>query len=281
MTTPDQQLTDLTAKNKKIARVFPTKTNMSPTDPDAYFGLPMMFMPTYDEIHISVAFTWDIPRAKYLASNWRKYGKVIIGGPAIDGESEQPFKAGMYLKPGVTITSRGCPNKCSFCMVGQGLIEFEQFPEGNILQDNNVLACSKQHIRKVFAMLTKQKQIEFKGGLEKYRITSEIAEQLRGLRIKSLWLACDQPEGIKPLKKAVTILQQAGFKQDHIYCYVLIGKNMQEEEQRLREIWNIGCKPFAQLYRDTQDSIKYSKEWKQFVRKWSRPAISRAIMKGK
>jgi hypothetical protein len=127
-------------------------------------------------------------------------------------------------------------------------------------------------------MLKKQRAIEFKGGLEKYRITEKIAEDLRGLKIKTLWLACDQPGGIKALRKAVKILHRAGFTQNHIYCFVLIGDDLIENESRLREVYKIGAMPFAQLFRNKDNSISYSKEFKQFARKWSRPAIIKTVM---
>jgi len=263
----------------RIARVFPSKTNMCPTDSDAYFGEPFFpkFMPEYDEIHISCQFIWDIKRAKYLKEAWGIYfKKVKLGGVAIDGESNLPFQKGMYLKKGITITSRGCPNNCNFCMVGRGLIEFDEFPEGNIIQDNNILACSDHHWQLVMTMLKKQKAIKFKGGLEKSRITPKIAENLRGLKTTELWLSCDQPNAIKPLQKAVKILKKVGFTQNHLHCYVLIGKDINEEELRLREVWNMGCMPFAQLYRDKDDSIKYSWAFKRFARAWSKPAIIRS-----
>ena len=264
----------------KIARVFPIKTSMSPADPDAYFGLPNLFIPKYDEIHISVVFTWMIAKAKWLKKQWEYIAPVKIGGPAIDGESENPMKSGMYLKKGITITSRGCPNSCIFCLVKKELIELDEFPEGNIIQDNNFLACTNHHRKKVYSMLRNQKQIEFKGGLESRRITDKIAEELRSLSIKTLWLACDTPQAINPLRKAVNILKKAGFTKNHLYCYCIIGKNIQEEESRLREIYNLGCMPFAQLYRDPQNSIVYSEKWKHFQRLWSRPAIMWARMKG-
>lgn len=264
----------------RIARVFPTKTSFSPVDQDAYFGLPMLFMPKYDEIHISVTFTWDIPKAERLASEWGRYGKVKIGGVAIDGESQKPFKAGMYLRKGITITSRGCPFKCSFCMVNKGdLIEFDDFPEGNIVQDNNILATSDRHWRLVMNMLKKQKTVCFKGGIDKRLVTLKKADDLRMLSVKELWLACDQKEGIKSLKKAVDILNKVGFTRSHLYCYCLIGKNLQEEKERLMECLKIGVIPFAQLYRNKEDNIKYSYEWKQFQREWSRPAIVRSKLK--
>ena len=248
---------------------------MTPRDKDAYYNTPDLFTPKYKEVHISVTFTWDKDKADRLAFAWEKHGRVRIGGIAIDGESDQPFQAGMYLKHGVTITSRGCPNNCWFCLVRRGLIELSKFPEGNIVQDNNFLACSKKHRNRVYDMLRKQKQIEFKGGLDKRLVTPEIADELRSLKIKTLWLACDMPNDIKPLAKAVELLLNAGFKRSHLYCYVLIGKDIQEEESRMREVFKLGAMPFAQLYRDPQDNIKYSKEWKQFARKWSRPAIIR------
>ncbi len=256
----------------RIARVFPTKTKMCPTDPHAYFDVPGLFTPRYEEIHVSCSFKWDIPKAHRLADAWRGHGKVMIGGPAVDGESDQPFVSGMYLKKGITITSRGCPNRCSFCMVRKGLIEFDDFPEGNIIQDNNILACSDKHWRLVLSMLKKQRAIEFKGGLEKYRITPKIAEDLRGLRIKELWLACDQAEGIEPLRRAVRILKKVGFTSNHkLCCYVLIGDDPKENIRRLREVYRIGCMPFAQLLKPGE----YTKPWKRLQRRWSRPCAVR------
>lgn len=262
-----------------IARVFPTKTSMCPNDKDAYFGEPELFMPKYTEIHISCTFTWDRAKAKRLVSVWKPYGKVKLGGVAINGESDQPFKEGIYLRRGITITSRGCPNKCSFCIIRSRISEFDNFPEGNIVQDNNILACSTHHLRLVFLMLKNQRSIEFKGGLEPKRITPKIAEDLRGLSIRTLWLACDHPNAIKGTKRAIQILNKAGFTRSHIYCYVLIGKDRQEEENRLKEVLFNGAMPFAQLYRNKYDSVLYSHEWQQFQREWSRPAIIRSKLK--
>uniref|UniRef100_A0A6M3JZH5 Putative radical SAM superfamily protein n=1 Tax=viral metagenome TaxID=1070528 RepID=A0A6M3JZH5_9ZZZZ len=261
----------------KIARVFPTKTNMIPVDQDAYTTPPLLNTPFYDEVHISCQFTWDIQKAKDLAVQWRKFGKVVkLGGVALEGESDQPFIPGMYLRKGITITTRGCPNNCGFCMVRKGgMIEFDDFPEGNIIQDNNILACSDRHWRLVMSMLKKQKEIEFKGGLDKFRLTTSRAHDLGWLRIKTLWLACDQPGGIEPLRKAVNLLLRAGFTRSHLYCYVLIGDNARENIYRLKEVYRMGCMPFAQLFRNPEDSIKYPRSWKRFQRRWSRSAIVR------
>ena len=177
----------------KIARVFPTRTSMSPNDEDAYFGSPDLFTPdNYDEVHISVTFTWGLKKAAQLALDWQRYCKnVKVGGPAY-GDCGN-FVSGKYLKKGITITSRGCPKNCSYCFVPKREGKIKELPivEGNIIQDNNLLACSQSHIDKVFNMLKKQKQICFKGGLDISLIRDDDVEKLRGLNIKEIWLAFD------------------------------------------------------------------------------------------
>ncbi len=265
-----------------IARVFPVRTSYTPTDRDVYIGSPDMFVlkSYYDEIHISVTFTWDIERAEELRETWSDYGIVKVGGPAF-GDKGDAFSPGMYLRSGVTITSRGCPNKCSFCMVPkrEGDLRELDVKDGNIVQDNNILACSKKHLERVGYMLKKQKAIEFKGGLEASRVDSSSADWLRQFKVKTLWLACDHPNAVPSLRDACKKLGSVGFTRNNLYCYVLIGKDKEEEDARLRSVWDAGCMPFAQLYRNEDDSIEYSKEWKRFQREWSRPAIIRSKMR--
>jgi hypothetical protein len=150
---------------------------------------------------------------------------------------------------------------------------------GNILLDNNLTACSEKHLDKVFAMLKTQKQVSFNQGLEADLITYEFVERLRSLpSIKDIWLACDTPNRIKPLEKALAKLKKY-FNQSKLRCYVLIGKDMQEEENRLRRVYELGCLPFAMLYKSDKD-MNYSREWKQFQRTWARPAAYKSMMKG-
>lgn len=251
---------------------------MCPGDPDSYHGLPSMFMPDYDEIHISVTFTWDIKRGHFLKEQWRDYGKkILIGGPAF-GNQEDNFVPGKYLKKGIVITSRGCNNNCNFCMVPKKEDKLREIKinEGHIINDNNLLQCSKKHLRKVFDMLKKQKAIEFKGGLQADLITDKIVEELRGLRIKELWLACDTNSSLKNLRKAFQKLTKY-FNRKKLRCYVLIGKNWGEENYRLREVYKIGFLPFAQLYQP-ENRIKYSRVWRDFARRWSRPAIIKHLV---
>jgi len=90
----------------RIARVFTTRNSYTPTGEDCYWDLPDLFTPHYDEIHISVTFTWDIDKAVRWAKVWVSYGKILMGGPAVSKVIGE-FTPGMYVKQGVTFTSRG------------------------------------------------------------------------------------------------------------------------------------------------------------------------------
>lgn len=269
---------------KRIIRVFCRKTSYTPTDGMAFVGPPPgLFIPEHDEIHISCTFTWDKDLAEELAFQWEGVTNkpVKLGGPAYCSPAED-FTPGMYVREGITFTSRGCNNNCPWCGVRQMEGKLREIPitPGNIIQDNNFLQCSKAHKEKVFDMLKTQKGISFRGGLETNLIDDHFVEAVRGLRIAELWLACDTDTQLPAFRKACEKLVKAGFTQHQIKCYSLIGHNMEKEEARNREIFLAGAMPFSQLERDfTRDKTEYSAEWKAFERRWQRPAITVAHMR--
>lgn len=129
---------------------------------------PLLAMPEIDEVHISVTFTWDLQRAEQLAREWEIVGvPVKMGGPAFNRKGGE-FVPGMYVKKGMTITSRGCPNKCWFCAVPKregGKITELPIRDGWNLLDDNLLACSDEHVERVFRMLERQeRRAVFTGG---------------------------------------------------------------------------------------------------------------------
>lgn len=164
----------------KIARVFPRRTKATPTDELAFVGMPpliALYGQGIEEVHVSVTFTYDKPEAEYLADQWSMLGvPVKIGGPAY-GKPAGEFIPGMYLRQGFTITSRGCRNKCWFCYVPKrqgGLTELE-IKDGHILQDDNILGCSEEHIIKVFEMLGRQRERPVLSGGARGKVIKAVA----------------------------------------------------------------------------------------------------------
>jgi len=266
--------------NLNIARVFPRITNATPLDDYTFFEPPGMFLPPIDEVHVSVAFTYDIPKAELLARQWETIAPVKIGGPAMN-EPGGEFEPGMYLKPGYVITSRGCPNNCWFCSVpkreGKGIRELK-IKEGNNILDDNLLACSDHHIKGVFKMLEDQQygQPIFTGGLEAAILKDWHAERLFKLKPKSLFFAYDTPDDYEPLVKAGRKLLNAGFTtaSHTLRAYVLIGypkDTFEKAEARLRQTVAAGFFPMAMLYRNKAGEV--SRKWVSFQRLWANPFI--------
>ena len=61
----------------KIARVFPRRTKATPDDPLAFTGSPPKgSLPDIKEVHVSVAFTYDMEKACQLAEQWMKLASL-------------------------------------------------------------------------------------------------------------------------------------------------------------------------------------------------------------
>ena len=271
----------------KVMRVFPRKTTCTPIDDLVRFDDPGWFDPAYlDEIHISVTWTYDLKRAEELYKSWnRQYPNIVkIGGPAT-GERGEDFIPGKYLKNGYVITSRGCYNKCWFCSVWKREGNVRELPitQGYNILDDNLLACSDDHIKAVFKMLSNQKEkVEFTGGLEAAILKKWQAVELKKLNPKQMFFAYDTPEDKEPLFEAGKLLLNNGFsvKTNVLRAYVLIGfpeDSFESAEKRLYETIDAGFMPMAMLWKN--DKGGENREWRKFQREWARPAIIYCKMK--
>jgi len=274
----------------RILRVFPRRTSHTPKDELAFIGDPPMlpFRPyrdEVDEVHVSVAFTWDIAEGRRLAAAWAKYFRVVkLGGPAL-GEAGNGFTPGLYVKPGVVFTSRGCDNRCPWCLVPlrEGRLRLlNPIPEGHVVEDNNFLQCPREHRLAVYRMLERQPRAAvFSGGLQASLVTEGIANEFRDLRIDQVFLAADTQRVLPAVEKAVGKLAFLG--REKLRCYVLIGfdgETIEQAEGRLRAVWEMGAMPFAMLYQPpTEQRIDWAPDWRALQKTWTRPAAMKAEMR--
>lgn len=266
-----------------MIRVFPRKTKWTPTDDLAFYGGPPLYDLPDMPVAISVTFTWDKMRGEQLLKEWSlRNDDVGIGGPAYGGFSGGEFVPGRFIKEGVTITSRGCPKNCPWCLVPQGQRPKELIVQpGHIIQDDNLLACTTKHIEQVFEMLKWQtKAVEFKGGLDIDYLMPWHIDLLKTLTLKSIWVAFDTDDDLNyRLQRANDLL--ADFDIEKRRCYVLVGFKDDTPEKAIRRCEKIydhdnGFLPFAQYYQPpAAHSRVVPKEWRFVVWKWSRPGAYR------
>ncbi len=279
----------------RIIRVFPRRTKATPRDELVYVDCGPDLFAQADEVHISVTFTWDAPRAERLADDWRHVAPVKIGGVGWRskefpfGDPGAEFVPGRYIKPGYTFTSRGRPRKCTFCSVPlrDPVPRLLPIQDGWNILDDNLLACPRRHVEAVFAMLGRQgRRVEFTGGLEARSLKDYQVGLLADLRPRpNCFWAYDPGDAFETLQSAARRLLAAGFtaRSHRLGCYVLIGyfglpdtpdDTLDAAEKRLRDMLALGFRPFAMLYRpEVPGPWEPPAEWRALRRKWVRPRI--------
>jgi hypothetical protein len=268
-----------------MIRVFPRKTKWTPTDDLAFVGEPGLFRPPEMPVKISVTFTWDIPEAERLYRAWSAYYQdVQIGGPAFD-DPGAIFEPGVFVKPGITFTSRGCSKNCDWCLAKrEGWIRELPIRDGWDVADNNLLACSREHIEAVFDMLRRQPEpVKFSGGLDAEMFQPWHVDLLKTIRLKFAWFACDYPGALPNLERVADLM--ADISREKKRCYVLIGFNGEEikqAEKRLEAVYRLDFLPMAMLYKSPDLKEKHwPTDWLKLRRTWSRPAAYKREMANK
>lgn len=271
----------------KLIRVFPRRTKATPADELARFGPPGLFDEA-DEVHVSVTFTYDRKHAEWLAEQWRPVAPVKVGGVAY-GDASLEFIPGRYVRPGYTITTRGCPRRCWFCDVWKKWPTVNClpiYPGWNIL-DDNLLAAPRAHVEAVFNMLRRydrKRTVEFTGGLEALSLEDYQVDLLASLRPRPrMFFAYDPGDEFETLESAARRLLAAGFTRasHHLRCYVLIGypkDTFAAATRRLEQMLELGFTPFAMLWKPddnikSQEKWRPKPEWRAFQRRWVRPTL--------
>lgn len=267
----------------RLIRVFPRKTKASPVDALSYFGPPDLFAEA-DEVHVSVTFTVDKPRAEALAEQWGVVAPVKIGGVAY-GDPGAEFVSGRYIKPGYVFTSRGCPRRCWFCSVWKRdpVPRLLPIQDGWNILDDNLLACPEAHVRAVFAMLSKQgRRVEFTGGLEALSLQDYQVDLLASLTPRpNCFFAYDPGDAFETMQSAAKRLLEAGFtaRSHRLRSYVLIGypkDTIEAADKRLRDVLALGFTPHAMLWQPEHKNAEKHRpgpQWRAFQRMWARPAL--------
>ncbi|MCL2032367.1 MAG: hypothetical protein FWG96_03755 [Methanomassiliicoccaceae archaeon] len=160
----------------------------------------------------------------------------------------------------ILFTSRGCINKCPFCMVPtmEGDLRnvlldpsFHVHPEHKniIIWDNNFLALPDWK-NKLDKLAPLNKTVDFNQGLDARLMTEEKAKALSELKIRDMRMAYDGLHEKKAVHRAVRMLDSAGFDRRRISFYALYNfydyesdfyDTPEEFYERVIDIMDLGC----------------------------------------
>lgn len=173
--------------------------------------------------------------------------------------------------------TRGCVNKCSFCIVPRkegnirkhaDITEFLDGRKSAILMDNNVIASNwgLTQIEKIISMKVK---VDFNQGIDCRLIAKDkkIAELLSRVRwIRHLRMAYDSSAITEEVETAIAYLKEAGVPAYRLFFYMLVKDGQIEDaEKRALLLDSMGCTPFAMPYRNLDSNIPPSVEQHRFA----------------
>lgn len=163
--------------------------------------------------------------------------------------------------------SRGCIRNCPWCVVPrkEGALrqydDIERISQGRkniVLMDNNFLANELEFIKEQIGKANKLKlSIDFNQGLDARLVTPEIAKILASANWRAstgnngyIRFSCDTMSCIEPVKAAVKMLREVGYKGE-IFCYIL-AKDVPSALERIATLTEFDRKihPFVMPYRN-------------------------------
>jgi hypothetical protein len=203
-------------------------------------------------LYLSIPFTWHLEDARQMAL--KHNGPVVAGGPAVklvgidwaDTPDECPYDTLAMHNPLATFTTRGCPNGCGFCAVPKIEGKFRQldtWKPAPIVCDNNLLAATKSHIRKVVKSLRPFECVDFNQGLDAHLFRRFHAEEFAKLKNPMIRFAFDSVNDEGSVARAIKIAREAGLRNFHVYVLIGFGDTPEDALYRLEKVREWGIRP--------------------------------------
>ena len=237
---------------------------------------------SYDKIYISSIFTWTL---KFNIPN------AVVGGSGFNLTTKLPpeiDEVNPHLNYG--FTTRGCVRDCKFCIVRmkEGFIKIvcklKDLWDGKAklvtLYDNNILALMEHFFETCHEAIDNHIMLDINQGLDFRFLNTEVCDLLHKTPHKEYHFAFDNPSDMNRVKKAISMLQNAGINRS--IWYVLVGYNttLAEDLKRLNFLKEMGQNAFVQRYNLTnkpeyiplarwanQHHIFHGLTWEQFMNK--------------
>lgn len=239
----------------------------------------------YDIVYMSKVFNFTKDYSFCINAD-----KVIKGGTGYDVsvklpdyiECVQPDYA-LYHVPddyAYGFLTRGCPNKCKWCVVPQkegALHPYMDITEiavnGRnkvVLMDNNILA-SDYGLEQIEKIVSLGIRVDFNQALDARLVTPEIGNLLAKVKwLKRIRFGCDTQKQIEECEKAISYIDGAGYKGEYFF-YCILMDDFNESFSRVQHWKEIGGRylPHCQPYRDPKNPNHKIPTWQTDLARWA------------
>lgn len=240
----------------------------------------------YDKVYMAKVFSYTPDYGYYINAV-----EIEKGGTGYDISKKLPdhidrLQPDYSLYPTIDdktaygFLTRGCPNKCKWCVVpkkeGQiaPYMDIEEIAINGrkeiILMDNNILASDYglQQIEKIIRMKLK---VDFNQALDARLVTPETAELLAKVKwIKRIRFGCDTPAQIAECERATSLIDKYGYKGEYFF-YCILMNDFKESFNRVNHWRQRGRRylPHAQPYRDINNPRQIIPQWQKDLAGWA------------
>lgn len=238
----------------------------------------------YDKVYAAKVFSFT-PQYEYYINT----DELETGGTGINVDKTLPLEIDR-LQPDYSLynldnktaygfLTRGCPNKCKWCVVPKKegpiapYMDIEEIAingrKNVILMDNNVLA-SDYGIEQIEKIISMGVRVDFNQGLDARLVTDDIAQLLAKVKwIKRIRFGCDTPGQIAEVERAANLIDKYGFKGEYfLYCILM---EFNESFRRVNYWKNVSPRfvPHAQPYRSLNNPHQIIPQWQKDMARWS------------
>lgn len=176
--------------------------------------------------------------------------------------------------------TRGCPNKCKWCIVPQKegkmtpYMDIEEVAVNGrkniILMDNNVLA-SDYGLQQIEKIVRLGLRVDFNQGLDARLATDDIAKLLAKVKwIKRIRFGCDTPGQIAECERATALIDKYNYKGEYFFYCILLN-DFKEAFTRVNHWRMKGGRflPHCQPYRDLNNPHQIIPQWQKDLAGWT------------
>jgi hypothetical protein len=238
----------------------------------------------FDQIYASKVFT-NTPD-HYVPKDAIRGGSGYNQIPLMDAmEHIYPDYSLYKIDYAMGYLTRGCINKCPFCIVPQkeGILhrhaELSEFWHGQkelVLLDN-ALTDFKPAWKDLEFIRDQKIKLDLCQGFNVRTIKPDCAEILANIKLLHQWrIAWDNIKDETLVMNGIHILNNAGIKNYRIMCYILVNYDSMFDQDlyRVKSIQKMGIDPFVMIYNRQNCAKKY-----QQLGKWcNRPQLRESCL---
>lgn len=245
---------------------------------------------SYDKTYMSKVFTFT---PDYI-QEFGTLGEIVKGGTGYNTsilDDEIDFCCPDYslypkFESAYGFLTRGCPNKCNWCIVPKkegnikpymDITDFLDNRKSAILLDNNVLA-HEHGLKQIEKIIDLKIKVDFNQGLDARLIANneDIAKLLSKVKwLKPLRMACDTKSQMESIEKATELLRKHNTKPSNFFIYTLV-RDIDDALFRVEFMRKLKLDPFAQAFRNFENN-NVDKEAVRFSRWVNHKAIFKTV----